>query len=189
MKLRAGFVSNSSTASFIVQTRPTEWDLTIMDLRDEDIAAMTLSQEKIDILKERGFSPTKTNNPFLGKEFNAVMFGDPPPPDEGAFLGFWMTCNHYEAMQFLVAHDIPFKASCHYDQYLYSYAPKDEYVYKLQNFGMEYVNHPKKLEVMMLEGKPWMDIDPLRKISKEVFLEGYDEEDSIELMGDPLTRE
>jgi hypothetical protein len=54
---------------------------------------------------------------------------------------------------------------------------------------MEYVNHPKKLEVMMLEGKPWMDIDPLRKISKEVFLEGYDEEDSIELMGDPLTRE
>lgn len=192
MKIRAGFVSNSSTASFIVKTRPTEWDLTMKRLSSEELDIMTLPQEKVDLLKSRGFVPTTEDNPFRA-ELNTSS-GDytvDPDIDDDTILSFWISCNHMEIMEFLVANDIPFKASAHYGHYLYSYEPKDEHVYVLQNFGMEFMDRPKDLEADLEEKKnypednKWAhDLEPLRKIDKKVFLKNYDEESSRKLMKD-----
>ncbi len=186
MKLRAGHVSNSSTASFVVKTKPTEWDKTMKRLSSEELDAMTLSQEKVDLLKKCGFVPTTDENPFR-KEMNTSL-GDyevKPDTEDDTLLGFWLTCNHMEVMEFLVANDIPFKASAHYGHYLYSYEPKDEHVYVLQNFGIEFMNRPKELEEIVNnpEENEWLnDLKPLRKIDKKAFLKDYDEESSKKLM-------
>ncbi len=82
-------------------------------------------------------------------------------------------------MQFLVANDIPFKAAVHYSDYLYSYDPKDEEIYILRNFGIDYHHNPKELEEDLKEE----EIKPLRKISKEEYLKGYDEEESLRMIG------
>jgi len=188
MKLRAGFVSNSSTASFVVKTKPTEWDRTMKRLSSEELDAMTLSQEKIDLLKKCGFVPTTEENPFR-REMN-LSLGDyavKPDTEDDALLGFWLTCNHLEVMEFLVANDIPFKATAHYGHYLYSYEPKDEHVYVLQNFGIEFMNKPKELEEIMEdpEENRWRnDLKPLRKIDKKSFLRNYDDETSKRLIKD-----
>ena len=180
MKIRVGFVSNSSTASFIVQTKPSEWDR----LCDQEASTITLPKEKVDLLKKHGFWPTKESDPFA-REMGAIR----GKTEDDTFLTFRITCNHDYVLQFLVANDIPFKASVHYGDTLYSYDVEDENIYILRNFGMEYLNHPKKLEDKVGNPEDWMSLDPLRKIKREEFLKGYDEETSIEIMKEPLTKE
>ncbi len=99
--------------------------------------------------------------------------------EDETYLGYWITCNHDFVMQFLVANDIPFKAAVHYSDYLYSYDPKDEEIYILRNFGIDYHHNPKELEEDLKEE----EIKPLRKISKEEYLKGYDEEESLRMIG------
>ncbi len=173
MKIRAGFVSNSSTASFIVKTRPSEWD----NLFDKEATVLTLSQGKIELLKKHGFWPTKETNPFA-REWGVIL----GKTDDDTFLTFKISCNHDYVLQFLVANDIPFKAAVHYGEELYSYDIEDENIYILRNFGMEFMNNPKKLEGRIDNPENWMNLDPLTKISKKEFLEGYSEEESIKII-------
>lgn len=185
MKFRTGFVSNSSTASFIVKTRPTDWDKSMKDIGMEDVYSFTLPKEKVELLKKYGFVPTKSENPFQ-KELNTYL-DDPPmtaDTDNDALLGFWITCNHDYVLQFLVANDIPFKASVHYGHELYSYDVEDGYIYILRNFGLEFLSRPKKLEEILNdpEEKKWVNPVPMKKISKKDFLSDYDEETSIAIM-------
>lgn len=180
MKIRVGFVSNSSTASFIVQTRPSEFDC----LFNKEVADITLPKEKIDLLKKHGFWPTKEINPFA-RELGRLR----GKTEDDTFLTFKISCNHDYVLQFLVANDIPFKAAVHYGDTLYSYDVEDENIYILRNFGMEFLSNPKKLEDRIDNSENWMDLDPLTKISKEEFLEGYSEEESIKIIGEPLPQE
>ncbi len=188
MKIRTGFVSNSSTASFVVKTRPDEWDI-MMD-RVEKKSIPTLPQEKVDFLKKCGFVPIEDNDPFR-KELNTCGGDYTVKADtkDDTFLGYWISCNQDFVAELLIAHDIPFIASVHYSHYLYSYDPKDEYLYILTNFGIEYMNHPKELEERMNdpEERELYDTEPLRKISKKDFLKGYNEEDSIKIMNGIIT--
>lgn len=188
MKIRAGFVSNSSTASFVVKTRPDEWDIMMDRVEKKDIPI--LPQEKVDFLKKCGFVPIKDNDPFRRELNNCggdyLVEGD---TKDDTFLGYWMVCNQDFVAELLIAHDIPFKASIHYSHSLYSYDPKDEYLYILANFGIEYLNRPKDLEEIMNdpERRELYDTEPLRKISKEEFLKDYDEKNSLKIMSGDLT--
>jgi len=177
MKIRSGFVSNSSTASFIIKTRPTNKN------GKEDL--FILSKEKIELLKKYGFYPTKECNPFRVK-LNTYSFIKDEIDD--TLLGYWMSCNQEFVLEFLVANNIPFKASIHYNHYLYSYDPQDEFIYILHNFGLQHINEPKQLEKAMQndEIKKYTNVEPFEKISKKEFLENYNEESSIEFMKEQL---
>jgi len=185
MKIRAGFVSNSSTASFIVKTRLDSIDMMLKDLDGQDAGIFALPQEKIDLLKEYGFVPITDNDPFR-KEMNTCMgdYNVQPDTEDDTILGFWIICNHLEVMELLVANNIPFKSAAHYSHHLYSYELDDDYIYVLNNFGIEYMNNPKDLEERMNDPqtREWMDFSPMHKIKKEDFLKGYDEESSRKLM-------
>ena len=191
MKIRAGFVSNSSTASFIIQMRPTEWD-NLFHPDDEDyMAKVTLPKEKIGLLKKCGFYETKEDNP-LRKELGTQAVDKKVIDKDGEYLTFWISCNHDYVLQFLVANEIPFKAAVHYGHYTYSYDPKDKCVYRLQNFGLEYMKNYKDLEKAMNKEDDdfdYIDLEPMRVIPVDEILKDYNEKDSKDMMGEPLTRE
>ena len=178
MKLRVGFVSNSSTASFVVKTRPSEWDILLTEIDPKDIELMTLPQEKVDLLKKLGFYPTIEMDPFA-KEMGRIR----RKTKNDTFLTFSMTCNHDFGLQFLVANDIPFKASVHYGHHLYSYEAGDDYIYVLNNFGIEFLHNPKEFEERLNNPEiTWVDGSPMKKINKKEYLKDYDEKESIALM-------
>ena len=189
MKRRIGFVSNSSTASFVVKTKPTEWDYMSHNLSEEDVAAITLPKEKVELLKESGFYPTKEENPFREELNTQIGDGSKAKTKDDTLLAFWISSNHDYALQFLVAHDIPFKAAVHYGQYLYTYDPKDKCIYRLQNFGIEYLKSYKDLEAAINkeDDYDWIDIEPLKVIDRKEFLKDYNEKESLMMMGGPLT--
>lgn len=192
MKIRIGFVSNSSTASFVIKTRPTKWDLMMAKSKFEGHRdVLVLPSEKIKLLKKCGFVPTKISNPFQ-KELSCdiVEIGEPPEKDteDDTLLGYWVSSNHREILEFLVAHDIPFKASVHYSHHLYSYDPRDGHIYILPNLGIEYFNDPREIEEEIngdgdcFHKDRWDNFKPFEKISKKEFLKYYDEKESLELM-------
>ncbi len=185
MKIRAGFVSNSSTASFIVQTRYSEWDQ--ITKKSGELSLIGIPEDKVDLLKKHGFWPTLETDPFA-REMGVIR----GKTEDDTFLTFKISCNHDYVLQFLVANEIPFKAAVHYAQYLYTYDPKEECIYRLQNFGIEYMRRYKDLE-KALDGSDeefdWVDINPLKKYSRDEFLKDYDEEESLKIIGEPLTRE
>lgn len=205
MKIRTGFVSNSSTASFVVKTRPTYFDKVFSRCVDGDGGEkrehelFVLSSEKIELLKKMGFVPTKHESPFR-VELNYPEYdkkGLKTETIDDTLLKFSIVCNHRDVLEFLVANDIPFRAAAHYGDLLYSYEAGSDYVYIIRNFGMEYARKPNQLEEDMKERERIIeeekdlseeeqsyvnDFSPFKKISKKEFLQRYDEEESIREM-------
>ena len=192
MKVRNGFVSNSSTSSFIVKTKPTYSDKVFArnyngnDKEKKEYKLFVLPPKKVKLLKKMGFVPTKHENPFK-IELNCPEYDNKRLKKEitdDTLLKFSITCNHRDVLKFLVAHDIPFRASVHYSHYLYSYQPEDGCVYILPNFGIKYIDNPKRLEEKINDGheKQWLVLEPFQKISKKEFLKSYNEKDSLMIM-------
>jgi len=127
MKIRNGFVSNSSTSSFIVQIKK---DHPVFYTGEEN--PFLASGEDIEKLKEYGFEESNSLSPF-NLEQNQSFDGYEGPLSMSLFL----TCNQDEAVYFLVKNNIPFKASCHYDCYFMSYKKDSDYILVANNFGIE----------------------------------------------------
>lgn len=182
MKLRSGFVSNSSTASFIVKTKSDDVD----KLFHEEAEMVALAPEKIRLLKKCGFKYTNVYNPFMRALYVDYMDGDKKAKteeEETPFLFYWIDCNQEYIAQFLVANDIPFKAAVHYGHELYSYEQGDDYIYILYNYGIEYFQHPKEIVEEIKTSKKWRKFVPFEKIDKKEFLKDYDEKESLQMMG------
>ena len=175
MKLRLGFISNSSSSSFIVKTRPTKWDIILTKTSAEEIP---MEEKTIELLKKFGFKSTENHDPF--REEMVCIAEEKLETGDGSLLSLYMVCNQDIALQFLVANDIPFKASVHYGQYLYSYDKGDDYIYVIRNFGIAYINKPKELEANFDE--ICMYEKPIKKIDKKQYIRGYDEKESMFFM-------
>lgn len=103
MKFRNGFVSNSSSSSFIVPV--------YTGCFNDDKRVITKSTEVL--LKEYGFKYKR-----VLREYQLDI-----------------SCNQCCTMKFLIEHNIPFKANCHYDQEMYAYDGKSDSLVMLNNFG------------------------------------------------------
>jgi hypothetical protein len=127
MKVRNGFVSNSSSSSFIVKI---DGDFFDKELKRTNMIVNELS---IPLLEEYGFRKTTTNSPFSWKVIEAKH----DDPIDGTYMHYSVSCNEDEVLAFLMKNNIPFRASCHYDQY-YIMMKKDAYLYiYASNFGNE----------------------------------------------------
>lgn len=144
MKIRNGFVSNSSSASFVIP-------LEVVTRGDNKHTRKTLlSQEEIDLLINYGFWKSCNRDPFFhcegeyryrcddckgknDKEFCiSDVFGD-------MYLRYDISCNENEPIQFLLEHDIPFYAGMDYDGQLMVYKRGMEKVLILRNEGIQYI--------------------------------------------------
>jgi len=130
MKIRNGFVSNSSCSSFLIRN----WEC--LDQKK------LLSEEQIEKLVEYGFKPVNTYS-TMALECADWRFESLAMPDdwEEPPLGYayGVTCNQDDVIEYLVAHEIPFKALCHYGHQ--SVIFDGDVVYIIPNFGIEAEMH------------------------------------------------
>ena len=121
MKVRDGFVSNSSTASFIVKYR---------DWWKKD--KVYLDEETCKKLEEYGFKKSDASYPsqidheceVTDKEFCSYSYS--------------VIVNEMDDLEWLIENNIPFIADCHYDQYTIIYEKDSDHVLVLKNMGIYY---------------------------------------------------
>jgi len=126
MKIRNGFVSNSSSSSFLIRY----WDF-----HEQKVF---LTEEQIKKLEDYGFKPVNTYS-IMDIEC-ADWKLESLAPDENwteppLSYGFGVTCNQSDVVEWLVANEIPFKALCHYGHE--SIIFDGEKIYTIPNFGIE----------------------------------------------------
>jgi hypothetical protein len=144
MKTRNGFISNSSSASFVIPLEK------VTHLGDNKTTRETLlSQEEIDLLIGYRFWKSCNRDPFChpsdwgyrcdhcegnkNKELcTSEVFGD-------MYLRYDISCNEDEPIQFLLEHDIPFYAGMNYNGQLMVYKKGMKKVLILQNEGIKYI--------------------------------------------------
>lgn len=145
MKLRNGFVSNSSTASFLVETssmcgRP----------------APTKSQVKK--LLEYGFKKSTAYYP------EQIRWDEKVPAKEKFYnYAYEVICNEDETLKWLVKNKIPFRAECHYGQYNVIYNKDAKVVISLRNNGKCY---------LMSYSKDQLETPGIKEIPVEQFIKG-----------------
>jgi len=136
MKIRNGFVSNSSTASFIVN---------YMKIFPKDGTKM-LSDKEIKKLEKYGFWKSwaaypeqidyseHKKNPCQGDDFYSYVYE--------------ILCNELDIIEWLVKNNIPFTADCHYGQFSIIFKRDSKYVEVYKNLGkcmqMQCVENPAK---------------------------------------------
>ena len=100
MKIRNGFVSNSSSSSFVVKIK--EFDYT------NNKMIVFLTEEEITLLENYGFKKTEQSYP------SKIDVTGIKPNSSGENLAYKVVCNQDEVISFLVENNIPFIASIHY---------------------------------------------------------------------------
>jgi len=153
MKIRKGFVSNSSSSSFIVQTKECFLD------KGEFLA----SQKDVEKIKDFGFEETTISNPHHYK-IKEITEDD---KDFLNYMGYYVSCNQHEVLYFLIKNNIPFKASCHYDQQYYEYQKDSDFVLYCHNYGQEIAMYGYKDFGNFINYYPKK---PIEKISKQEFI-------------------
>jgi ethanolamine utilization protein EutQ (cupin superfamily) len=122
MKIRNGFVSNSSSSSFLVEH--------IGFLKK----SKKLNKNTINKLVKFGFKETGATIPsdfIYDKDGPIVIEGK----TEILNYGMNVICNQDDVVEFLVKNNISFIASIHYDHITYIFNKNDEYIMAYNNAG------------------------------------------------------
>ena len=153
MKIRNGFVSNSSSSSFIVRMI----NDALFKVKKENIA----SKEDIKLLEEYGFHKSNRFSPFSSNE-------NIPEKDDWSSMRYWVSCNQDEIIYFLLKNNIPFKASVHYDNYYISYKKDSKYMLKFNNFGISCEMYGEDEEALKeIENSSSYEKIPVKQFLKE----------------------
>lgn len=106
MKIRQGFVSNSSSSSFVVYLR---------ENFPADSSILPIDEQKTQLLEAYGFRFGKWVTPMEVELFGKkIREKDTCDECDAETMTYSVLCNEDEVLQFLVQNNIPFEAICHY---------------------------------------------------------------------------
>lgn len=138
MKVRTGFVSNSSASSFVVSL----FDSWIKDktrLISEETEKLLLEKGfKYTIYSEVGIQMRDSSDEEWGKDEPLWKIAD----EDGEFemlatnLGFWVPCNEDWIYRWLIDNKIPFKSVRHYSHFMLAWDGKEDFVVEMTNWGL-----------------------------------------------------
>lgn len=116
MKVRSGYVSNSSSSSFLVK------------IRDVFHKVKGITKEQIELLTRYGFKwvDGTPRDVFYGN-FNIHKDDTDFKQNDNINLYYDSLCQEDVVSDFLFQHKIPFLASVHYDEWLWVYNGNDHY--------------------------------------------------------------
>ena len=132
MKIRQGFVSNSSTASFLIRYS----EFFPKDNKPVLTKAQVKKLEKRGYYKTYAYYPEQVNNDEI------------PDTVQNFNYGYHVLCNETDELQWLVKNNISFKADCHYGQFTLVFEKEWDHVLVLKNLGHCYLMHADDLDRM-----------------------------------------
>lgn len=142
MKIRIGFVSNSSSSSFIVRV-PTEDDESGWRKGLYKPSELVTEADIKKVLKY-GFRPTKYHTPSQ-LEMDSSSLQESMANSEAAKvtketeqLGYCVSCNEDEVIEFLVENNIPFTGSTHYGHRSVFFKRGDKTLLWMDNLGVAF---------------------------------------------------
>lgn len=120
MKVRHGFVSNSSSSSFVVSL----FNRGIGENKERQV-----TEEQENLLKEFGFK-------YCGRIMPTKIVLGVSPRDGNTHMFYNVTVNECEIIYWLVSKGIPFSASCHYGHESVFFEKDSDKVLTMHNVGL-----------------------------------------------------
>ena len=130
MKIRTGFVSNSSTSSFVIRRVDSFWNKK---------PKILITSEQSNKLRKYGFRKTYAHCPAQLTPFYDTLAWNKENKQvqnkRNYNLGYEVIVNQDEVIEFLIKNKIPFVAECHYGHQSMIYIPENDTLYIGINFG------------------------------------------------------
>lgn len=139
MKFRQGYVSNSSSASFVVEVKKDFFHGNEMLLNKEQIELL----ENIGFKYVSGYPINIINSTSIEEEKECVSIGD-INPNEPVCMIYWVLCNEEDVIDPCIEHHIPFYALINYDAWFYVYDGESDYYEIYPNYPQLYPYDKRK---------------------------------------------